>query len=1404
MQEAQAYIPHDRRAAIAAGSTLPDRTAGAALFADISGFTPLTEAILREVGERRGAEELTRQINRIYDAVVGEVRRHGGSVITFSGDAITCWFPNDTGLLAATCGLAIQQQMQQFATVQTPGGSTVQLAVKVAIAAGAARRFLVGDPAIQIMDALAGTTIERMAAAEQQAQRGEVVLTAEIAEQLGAWLTVGERRVSEMGDVLVLNDVTTPPELPSTGTEPIIPSDQIEQWLHRPVYERIALGREDLLAELRPAVVLFVRFRGIDYDANDQAGEQLDRYIRFTQQAINRYGGFLLQLTVGDKGSYIYAAFGAPVAHDDDPQRAVAAALDILALPPDMDFISSTQIGISRGIVYSGAYGSSMRRTYGVLGDEVNLAARLMSKASPQQIIVSSAIADMVDADYHLAPMGNVPIKGKQEPVGIFAVLGRKVARQAALPPRTGQLVGRDSELARLNELLQQARTGNGQVVMLEGVAGIGKSSLTGTFAAQATAQGVRVLSGVCQSINQGIAYTPWRQLLRTMFGLEEIPPLNPDPAIINAQIAHIEQTLRDTNPDWLLRLPLLGDLLALPVPENPTTASLEPRLRQEALFSLVIDLLRSEAHRTPLLLLLEDAHWMDEASTDLVEAVSRVVEHEPLFMLLVQRPPISADQPHFAAIRDLPYLTAMDLGELNDVGIAALVANRLAGAPTPVVTTMIQHRAQGNPFFAEELLTTLREAEMLVQQAGQWDLDQGTMRLLRDAQALIRDPETGAWVINPDSSLTTINLGIPDSVHSMVLARLDRLPEAYKITLKAASVIGQIFEIDILAPSHPLHIGLESLIEQMDLIEKRDFARLELPIPRVAYMFKHHITREVTYGTLLEVQQRALHRAVGDVLEEIRPDAVETLAYHYTRADVRAKSLIYLERAARKTQSEFANETALRYYEQALQLEDRWQWQQGRVEVLHLLGRREEQQQALQALAAATDAPPLEVSYLFGQYYEATASYDQAQIAAEQSLTASRTAHDTGREIRALNLLGLIARRRGNYDQARDWYTQALARFNLFADDDSGATETALQPAIVPVLIQTLQGLAHAQIQQGDYAGAQGYLDQALRWSRRTSNIKGEADTNNRLGLIATSQRQFDQAITFYEQALRLYRVMGDRAGAAAALHNLARTTQQRGDYRASRERFAEVLAVQEAINNRWEMVNVYNELGILHQELGSYAEANEYLRQGLELARRIGDAGGQGYVLVNMGLVARDEGDNLRAITSLEAGLEFARAQSDRYLEAAALCYLATVSRQSNLPETAAEQARAALAIHETLGMDLNAIDDLAAIAGAHLDRRELPQATTYATEVYRRLQACNGEGPEFPQQDYFICYQIMAATGDTATARAALRQANAIIQQRARQIQDEQLRQSYLNIRLHREIAQTLQVLGAAGTS
>ena len=193
------YMPMDRCQALARGETLPDRATGAALFADISGFTPLTGALAQELGLERGAEELTRTVSQVYTALIDEVHRYGGSVIGFAGDAITCWFDDITAQRAVACALAMQEAMALCNTVTTPGGTTFPLAAKVAVVAGPVRRLLVGDPEIQVIEAIAGQTLDRLAAAEHVANRGEVVVQAEVAEQLAGYVAIRERRVDDRG-----------------------------------------------------------------------------------------------------------------------------------------------------------------------------------------------------------------------------------------------------------------------------------------------------------------------------------------------------------------------------------------------------------------------------------------------------------------------------------------------------------------------------------------------------------------------------------------------------------------------------------------------------------------------------------------------------------------------------------------------------------------------------------------------------------------------------------------------------------------------------------------------------------------------------------------------------------------------------------------------------------------------------------------------------------------------------------------------------------------------------------------------------------------------------------------------------------------------------------------------------
>ncbi|MEE8390149.1 MAG: tetratricopeptide repeat protein, partial [Anaerolineae bacterium] len=1350
---ASVYIPTDWRQALARAKTLPERTSGAALFADISGFTPLTEALTQAWGLRRGAEELPRHLNRIYDALIAQVDRYGGSVVSFAGDAITCWFAEETegqasaSLRATACALAMQDAMQQSATVEIPGQEPVVLAVKVAVASGPARRFVVGDPAIQLMATLAGETLVRVAAAEHLADRGDVVVDAQTVAQLGQRVQIVEWRTDAEAEEIgqrfgvvggLVGDV---PPAPWTPLAPkALSEEQVRPWVLPPIYERLQAGLGEFLTELRPALALFLCFEGIDYDEDETAGVKLDAYIRWIQEVLALYRGTLLQLSIGDKGSYLCVAWGAPASHEDDARRAVAAALELRTPPVELDFIGGVQIGVSQGTMRTGAYGGTTRRTYGILGDEVNAAARLMQHAAPGEALVSRRVQEATAEAFAWETLPPIRVKGKAEPVPVARLVGERQVLAGGgglVYAYTSLLVGRETELTQLRSILERVLTGEGQILRLEGATGVGKSHLATEFAVEAIGRGVQVCICACQSITQHIAYSPWRSVFRTLLALPDEPAAGEDVATFAArQIARVEASVEQLNPDWRVRLPLLGDLLDLAIPDNATTAAFDPRLRQEALFTLAVELVQAYARDRPLLLLIEDAHWMDEASLGLTLALGRVVAQSPALLMLVQRPPEHQDKPLLPDLNQLPCYHQLDLGELSPDGVGALVANRLRvreDGISGLAMSLIQAMAQGIPFFAEELVDALRETENLVYLSpattggdGVWTLSDTLTGALREANCAVKDPASGEWSLHPDAQLSAVSMNIPDSLHGAVLSRLDRLPEQHKFTLKVASVIGQLFELEILARAHPVRPGRKALQDQQETLERREFVRLEVPPPRATYTFKHNVTREVVYETLLTTQQRQLHQAVGTALETRQseasgqPEAVEQLAYHFSRGgpEARDKTLFYLDKAARKAQREYANETALNYYNHALALEERWEWRQGQIQVLHILGRRKEEQAALHALETVPDAPTYEVAYLWGQYYETVGDYVQAQAAVERALAASQERGDRVNEANSLAQLGLIVRRQGDYERARGWYWQALA----FFQDDATCSLEAMQ-----VFGQTLNGLGIVHRQQGNFDEARACYERALALSQQSGNRKDEAEALNSLGVTAHYQRDFSQALAYYQQAIEISRAIGDRVGEGERLSNLAWIVKETGEYDQAAMHFSSALSIQQATGNKWEEVQVLNGLGILYQELGNLPGAHYCLSQGLQLSQEIGDEAGQAYLLANLGLVARDQGDLHTAENLLTNGLALAQTQDDKYLVSIFASYLSRVSLRLGKSEQAIEQANAALTLRQETGLRLFTTDDLATLAAAYLAMDNLAKALDYARQAEAILVEC-----------------------------------------------------------------------------
>ncbi|MBA3531177.1 MAG: adenylate/guanylate cyclase domain-containing protein, partial [Ardenticatenales bacterium] len=348
-----AYLPMDRLHALAAGTILPEYSQGAVLLADISGFTALTEGLTYSLGTHRGAEEIARQLGRVYDALLPVVHRYGGSVIGFAGDAITCYIDQDEGQRAVACALDMQRAMDAFQTVSLPTGTPLSLGLKVGVAVGPVRRFLVGNPQVRLLEVLAGRVLAQMAGAEKQAQRGEVLLEGSRARQLAAHIEVTDWRRDGTNDpgygvvrALLMDVATTPwPALDDTR----LSDEQLRPWLLPVIYARLRAGQGEFLTELRPVVALFLRFGGIDYEADAAAGAKLDAFARWVQAEAGAYGGILADLVLGDKGSYLHVTFGAPSAHEDDPWRALRVAQVLCRPPAELSFIQSVQIGISRG-----------------------------------------------------------------------------------------------------------------------------------------------------------------------------------------------------------------------------------------------------------------------------------------------------------------------------------------------------------------------------------------------------------------------------------------------------------------------------------------------------------------------------------------------------------------------------------------------------------------------------------------------------------------------------------------------------------------------------------------------------------------------------------------------------------------------------------------------------------------------------------------------------------------------------------------------------------------------------------------------------------------------------------------------------------------------------------------------
>lgn len=949
------------------------------------------------------------------------------------------------------------------------------------------------------------------------------------------------------------------------------------------------------MSERRKAAILFCDICGFTAMSEKLDPEEVSQIIeplfRRCNQAINRYEG-VIEKFIGDA---LMAVFGTPIAHEDDAERAALAALEIQQIIQDFSAENEARtgieinmrIGLNLGDIVVGSVEAATGRHYQILGDAINVAARMEQNAEPGQILVTEELHHQLKENFELQFYRAIQAKGKAQPLPSYKLLGLRHLR----PRRRGNsrqtpFVGRQAELQQLKawglQILEQGRPDS---LVLHGVSGIGKTRLAEELYQQLkqTQANLRWLQTHSTSYSQHVNYLLLQNLVRQILDIE----INQD--LLRSQ----DKIYRFLKEHQLTEIELSEEILTsllFPQHELPALQFVPPEHLKQQLFDTVLLLLKHQAQQQPLFICLDDLQWCDSLSLEWLNLLQTQSETFPVLLCLIARTPDSLQG----------YGQQLELGPLAQADCQQVLLHMLEEDVFPhnlndLVIHLLQ-RSQGNVYYLEEGLRHLLAAGQLYKGEGQWQLG--------------ADWQT---------------LSLPDSLQSLVLSRVDHLSDELRELLQLLSVTGNQTPVILLdaffqelstLPSETLLFLKAFDIQQVEELSSLGFIQTHTGPRGMAASFQQALTQEVIYNALTNRRKQALHHQIGLTLETLyRSDlsqATELLAYHFERSPDALKAVFYLCQAAQQAARFFANQQAIVYYQQALEQLDK-------IAADQLIPLDYQKQHWLKTPQLRTRIIQWQSEILLLQ-----GAYEAIFAKVNPHLQLTLAPEDRAR---MLYCKGRALEKHNQYQQARELYLEARGLLDNQPDRQAQA--------------RIWNAIGWSSHWLRDYEQAEQACQLALGLLNTHPDMEQIAYAHNVLGVVAFHQHRWEDALQHYQQVLSIHNQIQNLWGQANVLSNLGMTLVKLHHWQQALEVFSESLRLRKQLGDREGTAISLNNLGHIQREQGNLQEAQATLEQAITLYRQLQNPLGLAISRCNLGTVKKLQGQFAEALELLETGI-------------------------------------------------------------------------------------------------------------------------------------------------------------------